>query len=141
MSRICPCPLMPRCAESERLSNCCGSFAWQVPLRPHIGTMAVMPANTNNYLRGTPGAAGANTIPPSKFGGNVDDWRMGKGGTMYYKVEVEGANLVVGDTHAAQGDSELAGARLGRFYRRAWILLLLLSFSLKYSRLTVRSCP
>ena len=49
------------------------------------------------------------SIPPARFGGNIDDWRIGKGGTMYYKVEVPGALIVVGDTHAAQGDPELAG--------------------------------
>jgi len=80
---------------------------WKVPLRPHLGTMAVMPANSNNY-----GPNGVNTIPPSKFGGNVDDWRIGKGGTMYYTVEVAGGHLVVGDTHAAQGDTELAGTAM-----------------------------
>jgi Predicted acetamidase/formamidase len=31
---------------------------------------------------------------------------------MYYTVEVPGANLLVGDTHAAQGDSELAGTAM-----------------------------
>lgn len=84
---------------------------WKVPLRPHLGTLAVMPGNTANYIDGeAPG--GANTIPPARFGGNIDDWRIGKGGTMYYVVEVPGANIVVGDTHAAQGDSELAGTAM-----------------------------
>ncbi|KAJ1459452.1 hypothetical protein M885DRAFT_459931, partial [Pelagophyceae sp. CCMP2097] len=85
---------------------------WKVPLRPHLGIMAVMPGNAANYLFGKTDAQtvkGANTIPPSQFGGNVDDWRIGKGATMYYKIEVAGGMLVVGDTHCAQGDSELAG--------------------------------
>ncbi len=85
---------------------------WKVPLRPHLGIMAVMPANTDNYENGKPGVGGANTIPPSQFGGNIDNWRIGKGATMYYKVEVAGAKIVVGDTHAAQGDSELAGTAM-----------------------------
>ncbi|GAX10374.1 hypothetical protein FisN_3Lh589 [Fistulifera solaris] len=84
---------------------------WKVPLRPHIGTLAVMPNNTGNYLD-EEAQGGASTIPPSRFGGNIDDWRIGKGGTMYYKVEVPGALLLVGDTHAAQGDSELAGTAM-----------------------------
>jgi hypothetical protein len=25
---------------------------WKVPLRPHLGTLAVMPANTANYIDG-----------------------------------------------------------------------------------------
>ena len=79
----------------------------QVPLRPHIGIMAVMPNNTLNW-----GGAGASTLPPSRFGGNVDDWRIGPGGSMYYRVEVPGANLVLADTHAAMGDTELAGTAM-----------------------------
>ena len=66
-----------------------------------------MPANTNNY-----GENGASSIPPSKFGGNVDNRRIGKGTTMYYTVEVAGAKIMVSDTHAAQGDSELSGTAM-----------------------------
>ena len=35
--------------------------------------------------------------------------RIGKGATMYYPVQVAGALLSAGDTHAAMGDSELDG--------------------------------
>jgi acetamidase/formamidase len=84
---------------------------WKVPLRPHIGTLGVMPSNTENYIDES-AQGGANSIPPSRFGGNVDDWRIGKGGTMFYTVEVPGAGIVVGDTHAAQGDAELAGTAM-----------------------------
>jgi acetamidase/formamidase len=52
------------------------------------------------------------SIPPSLFGGNIDDWRIGKGATMYYPIAVEGALLSLGDSHAAQGDSELAGTAI-----------------------------
>jgi acetamidase/formamidase len=84
---------------------------WKVPLRPHIGTLGVMPSNTENYIDDQ-AEGGANSIPPSRFGGNVDDWRIGKGGTMFYTVEVAGAQIIVGDTHAAQGDAELAGTAM-----------------------------
>jgi acetamidase/formamidase len=84
---------------------------WKVPLRPHIGTLGVMPSNTDKYIDES-AAGGANSIPPSRFGGNVDDWRIGKGGTMFYTVEVAGAGILVGDTHAAQGDAELAGTAM-----------------------------
>jgi acetamidase/formamidase len=52
------------------------------------------------------------SIPPNYTGGNIDDWRIGKGGTMYYPVSVDGALLSAGDTHAAQGDSELCGTAI-----------------------------
>mmetsp|Transcript_21532 Transcript_21532/g.31851 ORF Transcript_21532/g.31851 Transcript_21532/m.31851 type:complete len:575 (+) Transcript_21532:337-2061(+) len=93
------------------LSPGMANLDWKVPLRPHLGTLAVMPNNTANYIDEA-ATGGASTIPPSRFGGNIDDWRIGKGGTMYYKVEVPGALVVVGDTHAAQGDSELAGTAM-----------------------------
>jgi acetamidase/formamidase len=53
-----------------------------------------------------------NSIPPGYFGGNIDNWRIGKGATMYYPVAVEGALLSVGDPHASQGDSELCGTAI-----------------------------
>lgn len=32
-----------------------------------------------------------NSIPPDYIGGNVDDWRFGKGATLYYPVSIDGA--------------------------------------------------
>ena len=52
------------------------------------------------------------SVPPSYFGGNIDNWRIGEGATMYYPVAVEGGLLSLGDPHAAQGDSELAGTAI-----------------------------
>jgi acetamidase/formamidase len=74
----------------------------RVPIRPHFGTMGVAPAEAD-YV---------DSIPPGYFGGNIDNWRIGKGGTMYYPVAVKGALLSAGDPHAAQGDSELAGTAI-----------------------------
>ena len=74
----------------------------RVPIRPHFGTMGVAPREADIV----------DSIPPSYFGGNIDNWRIGQGGTMYYPVAVEGALLSAGDPHAAQGDSELAGTAI-----------------------------
>ena len=52
------------------------------------------------------------SIPPGHTGGNIDDWRIGKGARMYYPVAVAGAFFSVGDPHAAQGDSELGGTAI-----------------------------
>ena len=68
----------------------------------HFGTMGVAPAEADFV----------DSVPPSYFGGNIDNWRIGKGGTMYYPVAVPGALLSAGDPHAAQGDSELAGTAI-----------------------------
>ncbi len=52
------------------------------------------------------------TVPPGYFGGNIDNWRIGKGATMFYPVAVPGGLLSIGDPHASQGDSELCGTAI-----------------------------
>lgn len=74
----------------------------KVPARLHFGTMGLAPAESD-YV---------SSIPPSYTGGNIDDWRIGKGARMYYPVAVPGAFFSVGDPHAAQGDSELGGTAI-----------------------------
>src|SRR5918994_3133195 len=71
----------------------------RVPIRPHFGVIGLAPREADIV----------DSIPPGYFGGNIDDWRIGKGATMYYPVAVDGALLSAGDPHAAQGDSELCG--------------------------------
>ena len=73
-----------------------------VPLRPHFGTMGVAPATPERV----------SSVPPGDHGGNVDNWRIGAGGTMYYPVQVPGALLSVGDPHVSQGDGEISGTAL-----------------------------
>ncbi|WNC95422.1 acetamidase/formamidase family protein (plasmid) [Paraburkholderia sp. FT54] len=74
----------------------------KVPARLHFGTMGLAPAEAD-YVSST---------PPNYTGGNIDDWRAGKGARMYYPVAVPGAYFSVGDPHAAQGDSELGGTAI-----------------------------
>jgi acetamidase/formamidase len=74
----------------------------RVPIRPHFGTMGLAPVEADFV----------DSIPPNYFGGNIDNWRIGKGGNMYYPVSVAGGLLSIGDPHAAQGDSELAGTAI-----------------------------
>jgi len=74
----------------------------RVPVRTHFGTMGLAPREADVV----------DSIPPGYFGGNIDNWRIGKGGTMYYPVAVDGALLSAGDPHAAQGDSELSGTAI-----------------------------
>ena len=73
-----------------------------VPLRPHFGVMGVAPAESGKV----------NSIPPRDFGGNVDNWRVGPGATMYYPVQCDGALFFVGDPHMAEGDGELSGTAI-----------------------------
>jgi acetamidase/formamidase len=74
----------------------------RIPIRPHFGVMGVAPKEADIV----------DSIPPSYFGGNMDNWRIGKGATMYYPVAVPGGLFSIGDSHAAQGDSELCGTAI-----------------------------
>ncbi|MBX7453877.1 acetamidase/formamidase family protein [Mycolicibacterium sp. 3033] len=73
-----------------------------VPLRPHFGTMGVAPATAGRL----------SSVPPGDHGGNIDNWRIGMGGTMYYPVHTAGALLSIGDPHVSQGDGEISGTAL-----------------------------
>ena len=74
----------------------------RVPVRPHFGVMGVAPAEHGRL----------SSVPPSVYGGNVDNWRLGPGATMVYPVFAEGALLYVGDPHFAQGDGEICGTAI-----------------------------
>ncbi|MBI3223805.1 MAG: acetamidase/formamidase family protein [Mycolicibacterium cosmeticum] len=73
-----------------------------VPLRPHFGTMGVAPADGGRV----------SSVPPGDHGGNIDNWRIGAGGRMYYPVHTPGALLSIGDPHVSQGDGEISGTAL-----------------------------
>lgn len=76
-----------------------GDTGITLPHRPFIGTIGVAPA--------APGRHG--TIPPLPTGGNMDCRDVRPGATLRLPVEVPGALLSVGDTHAVQGDGEVCG--------------------------------
>lgn len=78
-----------------------GSVA-EIPLAPFAGTIGVAPA-----------ASGAHSIiPPRRVGGNMDIRDLVAGSVLYLPVEVPGALLSIGDTHAAQGDGEVCGTAI-----------------------------
>jgi acetamidase/formamidase/AraC-like DNA-binding protein len=74
----------------------------KIPVRPHFGVIAVAPRD-DGFI---------DSIPPSAFGGNLDNWRVAQGASVYLPVRVAGALLSVGDPHASQGDSELCGTAI-----------------------------
>ena len=74
----------------------------RVPVRPHFGVMGLAPRE--------PGFV--DSVPPAYFGGNLDNWRIGKGARVYLPVSVPGGLLSIGDPHASQGDSELCGTAI-----------------------------
>jgi acetamidase/formamidase len=68
-----------------------------IPLRPFPGIVAVARAEPGRY----------STVPPGRFGGNLDINEMVAGTTLYLPVFVEGGLLWSGDSHAAQGNGEI----------------------------------
>jgi acetamidase/formamidase len=71
----------------------------EVPYAPFCGVIGVAPAEPGVH----------SVVPPRRVGGNLDVHHLGPGATLYLPIEVEGALLGLGDTHAAQGDGEVCG--------------------------------
>ncbi len=70
--------------------------------RPFPGTIGVAPAAPGRHA----------PIPPRRVGGNLDVRDLVAGSRLGLPVEVAGALLSVGDTHAAQGDGEVCGTAI-----------------------------
>jgi len=52
------------------------------------------------------------TIPPCRYGGNIDCKLLVAGTTLYLPIPVDGALLSAGDGHGAQGDGEVSGTAI-----------------------------
>jgi acetamidase/formamidase/AraC-like DNA-binding protein len=74
----------------------------EIPVRPHFGVVALAPAHSELV----------DSVPPGNFGGNIDNWRLGPGASVFLPVAVAGGLLSLGDPHASQGDSELCGTAI-----------------------------
>jgi acetamidase/formamidase len=70
-----------------------------VELRPFLGVMGMPPGRSGVY----------STIPPRRYGGNLDCSELGVGSTLFLPIPVEGALFSAGDGHARQGDGEVSG--------------------------------
>lgn len=68
----------------------------RVPIEPFFGVLAVSPAGE-----------AVSSIPPGRFGGNLDCRELREGSRVYLPVQVAGAMFSIGDGHAAQGDGEV----------------------------------
>lgn len=73
-----------------------------IRLHPFIGSIGVAPRFGRVEMSLTPG----------EYGGNMDCVETCEGAQLHLPVSVEGAYLVFGDVHAAQGDGELCGVAL-----------------------------
>jgi acetamidase/formamidase len=69
----------------------------KVPIRPFCGVMGVCPDT----------AEPLDVLPPGHFGGNIDCRDVTVGTKLFLPVQLPGARLSIGDSHAAQGDGEV----------------------------------
>lgn len=88
--------------DAVGMTPCMFGPGGRVPLKAFAGTVGVALAEPGNH----------SVVPPRHVGGNIDIRDLGTGAVLYLPVEVEGALLSMGDTHAAQGDGEVAGSAI-----------------------------
>ena len=65
---------------------------------PFLGVIGMPPPKPGEH----------STTPPRRWGGNIDCKELVAGTTLYLPIPVDGALLMAGDGHGAQGDGELA---------------------------------
>ena len=81
------------------VANPLGPHPITVPLNPFVGCIGVCP----------PWGQAISTLLCGAFGGNMDIPACRAGATIYLPVFVDGALLMMGDIHAAQGHGEIIG--------------------------------
>lgn len=69
---------------------------------PFLGVIGMPPPEPGEH----------STIPPRRWGGNIDCKLLVEGTTLYLPVPVDGALLLAGDGHGAQGDGEVSGTAI-----------------------------
>jgi acetamidase/formamidase len=75
---------------------------WSVPAAPFLGVIGMPPPEPGEH----------STIPPRRWGGNIDCKELVAGTQLWLPVPVEGALVMAGDGHGAQGDGEVSGTAI-----------------------------
>jgi len=87
--------------------------AHAVASAPFLGVIGMPPAEPGEH----------STIPPRRWGGNIDCKLLTAGTTLYLPIPVDGALLSAGDGHGAQGDGEVSGTAIECPIERAQLTL------------------
>ncbi|MFL5913471.1 MAG: acetamidase/formamidase family protein [Gaiellaceae bacterium] len=95
--------------------------AHAVPSAPFLGVIGMPPPEPGEHSTG----------PPRKWGGNIDCKELVAGTTLYLPIPVEGALLMAGDCHGAQGDGEVSGTAIEAPLERATLTLELSDLELR----------
>ena len=78
------------------------SERFDVELRPFLGVLGMPPPDPGVH----------STVPPRRWGGNIDCKELVAGTTLFLPIPVDGALFSAGDGHAAQGDGEVSGTAI-----------------------------
>jgi acetamidase/formamidase len=74
----------------------------RVRSEPFLGVIGMPPPEPGEH----------STTPPRRWGGNIDCKELVAGSTLYLPIPVDGALLMAGDGHGAQGDGEVSGTAI-----------------------------
>ena len=74
----------------------------EVDLAPFLGVLGMPPPEQGMHP----------TVPPRRWGGNIDCKELVAGTTLFLPIPVDGALFSAGDGHAAQGDGEVSGTAI-----------------------------
>ena len=74
----------------------------RVPAAPFLGVIGMPPPEPGEH----------STIPPRKWGGNIDCKELVARTSLYLPIPVDGALVMAGDGHGAQGDGEVSGTAI-----------------------------
>ena len=80
---------------------------------PFLGVIGMPPPEPGEH----------STTPPRRWGGNIDCKELVACTTLYLPVPVDGALLMAGDGHGAQGDGEVSGTAIECPLQRATLTL------------------
>jgi acetamidase/formamidase len=75
---------------------------WSVLAAPFLGVIGMPPPDPGEH----------STIPPRRWGGNIDCKELVAGTQLWLPVPVDGALVMAGDGHGAQGDGEVSGTAI-----------------------------
>ena len=75
---------------------------WAVPSAPFLGVIGMPPPEPGEH----------STIPPRRWGGNIDCKELVAGTQLWLPIPVDGALVMAGDGHGAQGDGEVSGTAI-----------------------------
>lgn len=107
VDEVTPRPWGTTWAGGERFDWTLDGEVWRlgphaVRSAPFLGVIGLPPPEPGEH----------STVPPRRFGGNIDCRLLVAGTTLWLPVPVDGALVFAGDGHGAQGDGEVSGTAI-----------------------------